>query len=135
MTEKKNARPTAPTAGQAVDSGAACKPASTSTKNSTTFGGGGQRFRIDEFLEHGVENARTLRYLKSILHQDGRTIRSAIEAARKDGVPIVSGQDGYWLTTDPAEIAVFCRSMRRRAAQIRLVAWCVERGVKNHRHL
>lgn len=81
---------------------------------------------------YGVENARTLRYLKSILRQDGRTIRAEIEAARKDGVPIVSGQDGYWLTTDPAEIAVFCRSMRRRAAQIRLVAMCVEKGARDH---
>lgn len=132
MTGTKNARPTAPTAGRAVDSGTECKTAHASTKNSTTFGGDGQRFRIDEFLEHGVENARTLRYLKSILHQDGRTIRSAIEAARKDGVPIVSGQDGYWLTTDPAEITMFCKSMRRRAAQIRLTALHVEKAVMNH---
>ena len=129
---KKNARPSVAAPGQAVETGTPSKMASTSTTNDTTFGGGGQWFRVEDFLEFGVESARTLRYLKSILHQDGRTIRSAIEAARKDGIPIVSGQDGYWLTTDPAEIKRFSRSMKRRAAQIRLTALHVERAVRNN---
>lgn len=131
--ETKNTRPTVGAVRRAVETGTPSKMATASTHEFTTFGGGGQRFRIDEFLEHGVENARTLRYLKSILHQDGRTIRSAIEAARKDGVPIVSDcQHGYWLSNDPAEITRFSRSMKRRAAQIRLVAMCVEKGARDH---
>lgn len=36
MTGTKNARPTAPTAGRAVDSGTECKTAHASTTNDTT---------------------------------------------------------------------------------------------------
>lgn len=43
MTEKKNARPTASTAGQAVETGTTAKMASTSTTNDTTPGAKRQR--------------------------------------------------------------------------------------------
>lgn len=127
---KENARPTVGAVERAVETGAPAKMTTTSTSNNTISAADRQRFQVEDFLEFGVENARTLRYLKSILHLDGRSIRAEIEAARKAGAPIVSDcQHGYWLTNCPAEIMKFSRSMKRRAAQIRLTAQYVERAV------
>ena len=58
-----------------------------------------------------------------------RELRLMIEAERRQGIPILSDNiHGYWLSDDSAEIKKFSRSMKRRAAEIRLTAMRVERG-------
>lgn len=133
MTGTKNARPTAPTAGQAVESGNICEMGHTSTKNSTTFGGSGQRFSVAELLPTGQQNAVPLKPLKEMAHLPGREVRRLIEQERRAGALILSdNQHGYYLAADESEVQQFVKSMRRRAAEIRLTAAYVAKAVMNH---
>lgn len=133
MTEKKNAHPTAPTVGQAVDSGAVCKAATTSTKNFTISAAGSQRFSVADLLPTGQQNAVPLRHLKELVHLPGRELRRLIERERRAGALILSdNQRGYYLAADAGEAQAFIKSMRHRAAEIRLTAAHIERAVRNH---
>lgn len=133
MTEKKNARPTAPTAGQAVENGTAYQTAHASTEDNTTFGGTGQRFRVADLLPTGQQNAVPLRHLKELTHLPGREVRRLIQQERRAGALILSDNlRGYFVAADEEEVRQFVKSMRRRAAEVRLTALYVERGVKDH---
>lgn len=130
MSKKtQNARPTVGAAGRAVENGTASQTAHASTHDSTTPAAERQPPRIADLLLHGEQNALPMKYLKELTGMDSRVIRRQIEAERRQGVPILSdNQHGYWLSDSPAEIKRFSRSMRRRAAEIRLTAMRVERG-------
>lgn len=135
MTEKKSARPTAPTAGQAVENGSVCETAQPSTKDNTTFGGSGQRFFVADLLPTGQQNAVPLRYLKELTHLPGRELRRLIQRERRNGALILSDNlRGYFVAADEEEVRQFVKSMRRSAAEVRLTALHVERGVKDHRN-
>lgn len=45
--------------------------------------------------------------LSFLLNVPDRKMRNAINIARKMGVPILSGQNGYWYSLDPDEIRKF----------------------------
>lgn len=130
MSKKtQNARPTVGAAGRAVENGPVCQTAHASTTNDTTPAAERQPLQISDLLLHGEQNALPMKYLKELTGLDSRVIRRQIEAERRQGVPILSdNQHGYWLSDSPAEIKRFSRSMRRRAAEIRLTAMRVERG-------
>lgn len=131
--ETKNARPTAPTAGQAVDSGAVCKAASTSTTKFTTPGGSGQTFRVADLLPTGQQNAVPLRHLKELTGLPGRELRRLIQLERKAGTLILSDNlRGYFIAADEGEVQAFVKSMRHRSAEVWLTAAYVERAVKDH---
>lgn len=49
----------------------------------------------------------------------GSSIRKAVHMLRTEGVPIVSGQKGYRLTSDVDEILNMAESLDRRASYIR----------------
>ena len=130
-TGKKSAPASAATLTGAVENGTACKTAHASTKNDTTDGAGRQLFRVSDLLLHGQGNALPMRHLKELTGPDSRVIRRQIETERRQGRPILSdNQHGYWLSDSPAEIKRFSRSMRRRAAEIRLTAMCVEKSAE-----
>ncbi len=89
------------------------------TTNSIRSSGKRQALRIADFLEAGEGNARSMKYLKDILHRNSRTIRARIEAERRRGIPILSNnQTGYYWAADLSEIERFTRSMRHRANEI-----------------
>ncbi len=89
------------------------------TVDFTWSSGKRQALRIADFLQTGEENARSMKYLKNILHRDSRTIRILIERERRQGVPILSNnQTGYFLAANTGEIEMFTRSMRHRAHEI-----------------
>lgn len=127
---KKSARPTVGAVGQAVESGAVCKAATTSTNNSIISAADSQTFRVADLLSPGAENAISRLDLMALTGLRDRELRRQIEVERRQGVPILSDNiNGYWLSDDPAEIKKFSRSMRRRAAEIRLTAMRVEQSV------
>lgn len=133
MTETKNARPTAPTAGQAVENGTAYQTAHASTEDNTTFGGSGQRFFVADLLPTGQQNAVPLRHLKELTHLPGREVRRLIQQERRAGALILSDNlRGYFVAADAGEVEAFIKSMRHRAAEIRLTAAHIERAVRDN---
>lgn len=98
MTKKtENARPTVGAVERAVETGAVCKAATTSTKNDTTDGADRQPFRIADLLHPGSESAISRRQLMSLTGLRDRELRLLIEAERRRGVPILSDNvHGYF---------------------------------------
>ena len=132
MERRKGARAGAATQTRAVENGRVCKTVQPSTCDSTIPAAEGQPFRVADLLHSGAEDATSRRQLMSLTGLSDRELRLMIEAERRQGVPILSdNQRGYWLSDDPAEIKKFSRSMRRRAAEIRLTAMHVERAIEN----
>ena len=132
MSEKKRAPIRAATLTGAVETGTPAKMATTSTAKHTTSVAERQPFRIADLLHPGAKNATPRRQLMALTGLSDRDLRLMIEAERRRGIPILSdNQRGYWLSYDPAEIKKFSRSMKRRAAEIRLTAMHVERALEN----
>ena len=129
MMEMKKARPSVGAPGQAVENGRVCETVQPSTHDFTTPAAEGQTFHVADFLRPGAENAMFRRDLMAMTGLRDRELRLMIEAERRQGIPILSDNiHGYWLSDDSAEIKKFSRSMKRRAAEIRLTAMRVERG-------
>ena len=75
-------------------------------QQSTTTPPPGQAVHISDFLLPGQENAVPLKYLKELLHLDGRTVRLMIRAERLRGIPILADNvTGYYLPADAIEQA------------------------------
>ena len=92
-----------------------------SDKDHTTPGGCGQRLLL--VLPRGATNAIPGRELVALLGLDDlRELTKEISRARRAGVPICascSGERGYYLAGDPAELEHYVRSLDRRLAQVR----------------
>lgn len=86
---------------------------------------GGLQEKILMLLRVGEANALTLRDLTNVTEADGRRVREAIRRLRLDGVPVVSGDAGYWISGSPGETRRFVRQMRSRAREILRVARAV----------
>lgn len=98
-----------------------------SNHKSTTVPLSVQAVKIADFLSPGQQNAVPLRYLKDLLHLDGRKVRLMIQAERLAGTPILAdNQTGYFLPGNDHERARCVRSMRRRAAEIVKAADAIE---------
>lgn len=129
MTEKKNARPTAPTAGQAVENGTDRKTAHVSTYEFTTPAAGRQIGLIADLLLCGAENAISRRDLMALTGYKDRELRLLIEAERRQGIPILSDcVGGYFLPASEAERQQCVRSLRRRAKEIENTATAIEQA-------
>ena len=129
MKKTENTRPSAATPGRAVESGAVCKAATTST-NDSTISAAGRQFQIADLLRPGAENAVSRRDLMSLTGMSDRKLRLQIEAERRHGCPILSdNQHGYWIAADQAEVQHFTWSMRSRAREILRTARAVEQSV------
>ena len=77
---------------------------------------------ITDFLETGIENAKTGRELARLLHCDIRDVTKSIEKARRAGAPIISScnpeQPGYYLAETPEELQNYCSRLHQRAGEI-----------------
>lgn len=113
-------------AGQEKRQGKAAIPCDYFTTNSVER----QPGFIESLLLCGAENAIPRRDLINLTGFPDRELRRLIELERRDGAPILSdNQRGYFLPADVEEVRRFVRSMRHRAAQIRLTALHVEKAV------
>jgi len=65
-------------------------------------------------LNRGRDAAVTIGQLQERLGVSRRIVERSIESLRRDGVPICSGPDGIWLTTDAAELRAQYRALRAR---------------------
>lgn len=66
-------------------------------------------------LGYGQKQAITRDAMALRLHVEPREVMAAIEALRREGVPICTGSPGAWLTTSPGEVREQYRRLRRRA--------------------
>lgn len=115
----------------AVENGPVYQTAHASTHDFTTPAAERQSFRVADLLHPGAENAVHRRDLMVLSGCTDRELRRLIETERRQGIPILSdNQRGYWLSDSPAEIKRFSRSMKRRAAEIRLTALRVEKSAE-----
>ncbi len=62
-----------------------------------------EKMNIIEFISVGVENAISMEELSLITGLNKRAVRSAVLHARRSGVPICSGENGYWICRDAKE--------------------------------
>lgn len=66
-------------------------------------------------IPHGRKNAEHLESLCSRLSMAPTAVKGAIREARKEGVAILSGREGYWISDDPEEIKHFAAVMKSQA--------------------
>lgn len=78
--------------------------------------------KLTDLLLHGKSNAIPRLTLAALTGMDERIVRKQINLLRLAGYPIISGQDGYWLSDDPCEIEDFARSMQHRAREVARVS-------------
>ena len=118
---KKNARPDVGASERAKEPGQASRQGRASIHNDTTSPSPGQR--VSDYLLPGQQNAVPLKYLKDLLHLDGRKVRLMIRAERLAGTPICEdSQSGYYLPKSTNERDLCAKRLRHRAAQIIKVA-------------
>lgn len=67
-----------------------------------------------------LERPRTLDELRLALRVPRREVEAAVEALRVSGEPIVGGNDGLHLTSDPVELERYVEARRRRLVTIYL---------------
>ena len=65
-------------------------------------------------LNNSRTHARTIGSLSESLKVSRREIEAAVQAARLNGVPIVSGSEGLWISDSPEEVARAAESLRKR---------------------
>ncbi|MGM9600018.1 MAG: hypothetical protein ACI3W5_00355 [Faecousia sp.] len=128
MNEKQKTRPVAGTTEREVAEMTACRASIPISNYNTTAAD--RQLKISDILGTGVANALTMQELRQFVNADSRTIRLQIEAERRSGIPILSGQDGYWLAASPAEAQLFARSMLHRSQEIARTARAVERAAR-----
>lgn len=87
---------------------------------------------IRYLLNVGRDHARTIADLAEALNVSRREIEASVQAARLDGVPIVSGSEGLWLGTDDEALA-WCERQRSRGITLMESAQGVQRGVERRR--
>lgn len=91
---------------------------------------GRRQVTIWEFLGHGQSEAITRNELVSLTGSKPREVTRQIERERRQGVPILSNGNGYFLPADTDEVKACVQSLRNRAKEIRLTAAAIERGCK-----
>lgn len=83
----------------------------------------GQGVGENPLFRHVLECLRvphTLDELRLDLGVSRRDVEAAVEALRVDGHPIVGGNDGLHLTSDPVELEQYVAARRRRVVSIYL---------------
>lgn len=78
--------------------------------------------RISDVLCAGADNALTGEFLAGLFDCNPREISQRIERERRDGSPICASCDparpGYFLASDPGELALYLASLDRRLRNI-----------------
>ncbi len=86
---------------------------------------------LASLLGHGAAAAITTgELLDEIGASDPRTVTIAVYRERRDGAPICSGQNGFFLPMSDAEVTACVRGMRHRAKEINESADALEQAWK-----
>lgn len=70
---------------------------------------------LTSMLNNSRTHARTIGELAEALRVSRREIEAAVQHARLDGVPIVSGSEGLWIASDAQEALEAAQALRKRA--------------------
>lgn len=124
MPDKVNSRPAGGTAGAGRGMGqdqADRVPVS----DYTGFDRTSQQVRIQNFLGHGKNNATPgWKLLELVGGHDLRTVSKAVEAARRDGIPICATTSpdgpGYFIAANTDELSGYLRSLDHRLREVRV---------------
>lgn len=73
---------------------------------------------IHEILKPGKANAMTATTIAAMLHYPVRKVSERVMKERRQGVPICSCQDGYYLAANDEELKDMCHSLWHRAGEI-----------------
>ncbi len=76
----------------------------------------------------GQENAITTKRLAEQLFSDVRSVTLAVYNARRSGIPICSGQDGFFLPRSESDCIICAAGMNKRAEEIKDSAEAVLSG-------
>lgn len=122
MMTKENARPASSTAGAGRDENAAFGEAAFSKFYFTTSGP--NRQRIFPLLGHGKSSTVTGRELAERMGMgDLRELTRLVEQERAAGIPVCATCDsqnpGYYLASEPGELAAYIKSLDRRLHNVR----------------
>lgn len=71
--------------------------------------------RVTAAIPAGKENAVHLPELSAELQLCQSAVKKCVKQARQQGVPILSGVSGYWLSESKEETARYVQSMRSQA--------------------
>lgn len=81
-------------------------------------------------LKKGKGNAISAAQLAAILETDKRTVCSEIEAARRNGALICSGNAGYYIPEKKAELQETYAIMRKRALSMLFTMKATKRAIE-----
>lgn len=65
-------------------------------------------------IGNSADTARTIGHLAEVAGVPRREVEQAIQAARLDGIPLVTGDRGVWRTESPAEARQMAERLRYR---------------------
>lgn len=83
---------------------------------------------LADYLGVGPDKAITTKRLAERLFTNERAVTLAVYDARRAGLPICSGQDGFFLPRHEHDVSVCCDGLLNRAAEIRGSADAVRAG-------
>ena len=86
---------------------------------------------IKQHIPHGRENAVNLGTLCDRLGLGQTAIKRAIREERKRGTAILSGREGYWISTDREEIERFNDVLRGQAIARFATIKGIKEGISN----
>ncbi len=120
---RKKARPVEATTGQAETGNSFGEQYSHKQFNDILSSSQGM---VVSLIGTGPDAAVSRRQLAEMSGLDERVVRKLIHQARLQGVPIISGNIGYYRAENTNDLRRFSRSMARRANMIRAVAIVME---------
>lgn len=123
MIDKRKSRPAGGTAGAGREVGQD-RADHVPVYDYNGFDSARQQSRIQNFLGHGKGNAIPGRKLLELVGgKDLRTISKAVEAARRDGIPVCATTSpdgpGYFLAENVHELSGYLRSLDHRLREVR----------------
>ena len=87
---------------------------------------------IEDYIFSGPENAISTRTLAKVTGSTVRGVLAAVQARRRQGVPILSSKDadgGLFLAEDAGQILAYCRRLEREEQQIRETRQAIEKVI------
>ncbi len=88
---------------------------------------------ITDFIPYGRKNAISQESLAKLCSTDKRTIRKAVECARRHGAAICSDNSGYYFPVNAAEAVHYAVMQKRRIRTAAIVLKPVEKYIREHR--
>ncbi len=87
---------------------------------------------VIELIPYGRKNAVSQGDLATLCSTDKRTIRKAVECARRQGVPICSDNSGYYFPEDAEEARHYVQMQKHRIRTAAIVLQPVEKYIREH---